>query len=317
MTVIGLTGPTGAGKTTALRVLEDMGFTAVDCDALYYELLKTDGELRRQLLDTFGNVFLPDGQLDRPTLGRLVFGNKKALDKLNAIVFPAVTAAVREKISACSGRGLVIDAINLIESGLGELCDCTIAVTALCTVISAIVSFFLALAASENLSSSAASNVVKGIVAIIRSIPTILWVLVFTVAIGLGSEAAVLGISFHSIAYLTKSYSESFEEIDEGVIEALRASGASFWQIVFQAIVPATITKLLSWTFIRLEINFTNAVAVGAFAGAGGIGFQLYQAGSRYYNLHEVGVIVYACLIAAFVLEYVSVQLRRRYILQD
>ena len=193
----------------------------------------------------------------------------------------------------------------------------TIAITAITTVISAIVSFFLALAASENLSSPAVSNVVKGVVAVIRSIPTILWVLVFTVAIGLGSEAAVLGISFHSIAYLTKSYSESFEEIDAGVIEALRASGASFWQVVFQAIVPATITKIISWTFIRLEINFTNAVAVGAFAGAGGIGFQLYQAGSRYYNLHEVGVIVYVCLVAAFVLEFVSVRLRRRYILND
>ena len=130
MTVIGLTGPTGAGKTTALRVLEDMEFTAVDCDALYYELLRTDGNLRGQLRDAFGDVFLPNGQLDRPALGRLVFGDKKALDKLNAIVFPAVTAAVREKISACSGRGVVIDAINLIESGLGELCDCTIAVTA-------------------------------------------------------------------------------------------------------------------------------------------------------------------------------------------
>lgn len=193
----------------------------------------------------------------------------------------------------------------------------TLAITAITTVISGIVSFFLALAASENLSSPAVSNVIKGVVAIIRSIPTILWVLVFTVAIGLGSEAAVLGISFHSIAYLTKSYSESFEEIDAGVIEALRASGASFWQVVFQAIVPATITKIISWTFIRLEINFTNAVAVGAFAGAGGIGFQLYQAGSRYYNLHEVGVIVYVCLVAAFVLEFVSVRLRRRYILND
>ena len=193
----------------------------------------------------------------------------------------------------------------------------TFAVTAICTVLSAIVSFFLALAASANLSNPAVSNVVKGFVAIIRSIPTILWVLVFTVAIGLGSEAAVLGISFHSIAYLVKSYSESIEEIDEGVIEALRASGASFWQVVFQAITPATITKLISWTFIRLEINFTNAVAVGAFAGAGGIGFQLYQAGSRYYNLHEVGVIVYVCLIAAFVLEFVSVRLRKRYILND
>ena len=103
----------------------------------------------------------------------------------------------------------------------------TLAITAITTVISGIVSFFLALAASENLSSPAVSNVVKGAVAIIRSIPTILWVLVFTVAIGLGSEAAVLGISFHSIAYLTKSYSESFEEIDAGVIEALRASGRS------------------------------------------------------------------------------------------
>lgn len=193
----------------------------------------------------------------------------------------------------------------------------TVAVTAICTVLSAIVSFFLALAASANLSNPAVSNAVKGFVAIIRSIPTILWVLVFTVAIGLGSEAAVLGILFHSVAYLVKSYSESFEEIDGGVIEALRASGASFWQVVFQAITPATITKLLSWTFIRLEINFTNAVAVGAFAGAGGIGFQLFQAGSRYYNLHEVGVIVYVCLIVAFVLEFVSVRLRKKYILQD
>ena len=200
----------------------------------------------------------------------------------------------------------------LIESAL-----ITLAITAICTVISAIVSFFLALAASENLSNPAVSNVVKGFVAVIRSIPTILWVLVFTVAIGLGAEAAVLGISFHSIAYLVKSYSESFEEIDAGVIEALRASGAGFWQVVFQAIAPATITKLLSWTFIRLEINFTNAVAVGAFAGAGGIGFQLFQAGSRYYNLHEVGAIVYVCLIAAFVLEYISVRLRRRYILNS
>lgn len=200
--------------------------------------------------------------------------------------------------------------LKLVESAL-----ITIAVTTLCTVISALISFFLALAASENLSNPVVSNVVKGFVAVIRAIPTILWVLVFTVAIGLGSEAAVLGISFHSIAYLTKSYSESFEEIDGGVIEALSAAGAGFWQVVFQAICPATITKLLSWTFIRFEINFANAVAVGAFAGAGGIGFQLYQAGNYYYNLHEVGVIVYVCLAVSFALEFVSVRLRRRYII--
>ena len=193
----------------------------------------------------------------------------------------------------------------------------TVVITIITTMVSAVAAFFLGIAAAENLSNKVVSNVVKAFVAVIRAIPTILWVLVFTVSIGLGSTAAVLGISLHSVAYLTKSYSESFEEIDEGVIEALRASGASFWQVVFQAIVPSTITKLLSWTFIRLEINFANAVAVGAFAGAGGIGFQLFQAGSRYYNLHEVGVIVYVCLVVAFVLEAISVRLRRRYIVNE
>lgn len=193
----------------------------------------------------------------------------------------------------------------------------TLSVTFITTVLSGIVSFFPGLAGARNLSNDVASNVIKAVVAVIRAIPTILWVLVFTVAIGLGSEAAVLGISLHSIAYLTKSYSESFEEVDEGVIEALKASGAGFWQTVFQAIVPATVSQLLSWTFIRLEINFTNAVVVGAFAGAGGIGFQLFQAGSRYYNLHEVGVIVYVCLAVALCLEFVSVRLRRRYLVKD
>jgi phosphonate transport system permease protein len=193
----------------------------------------------------------------------------------------------------------------------------TIAITAITTIVSAITAFFLGLAAAQNLSNRAVSNVVKAFIAVIRAVPTILWVLVFTVAIGLGADAAVLGISLHSLAYLTKSYSETFEEVDEGAIEALRASGAGFWQIVFQAILPETVTKLLSWTFIRLEINFANAVAVGAFAGAGGIGFQLYQAGSRYYNLHEVGVIVYICVIVAFVLEFCSTRLRKRYIVNE
>ena len=73
MTVIGITGPTGAGKTTALEVLAEMGFEVVDCDALYYELLRSDEELRRALRNAFGEVFLPDGSLDRRAVARRVF----------------------------------------------------------------------------------------------------------------------------------------------------------------------------------------------------------------------------------------------------
>jgi phosphonate transport system permease protein len=71
---------------------------------------------------------------------------------------------------------------------------------------------------------------------------------------------------------------------------------------------------MLSWGFIRFEINFVNAVAVGAVAGAGGIGLQLFLAGSFYHNIHEVGFIVYLCLAVAAALELVATRLRRRYI---
>ena len=130
MTVIGLTGPTGSGKTTALAALERRGFQVVDCDALYYRVLERDQSLRRGIREAFGDVFLSDGQLDRRALGDIVFGDPAALERLNALVYPAMSAAVGQIMENCTKKGLVIDAINLIESGLGDLCDWTVALTA-------------------------------------------------------------------------------------------------------------------------------------------------------------------------------------------
>ena len=156
------------------------------------------------------------------------------------------------------------------------------------------------------------ANAVKCVIALIRAVPTVLWVLIFAVSAGLGSVAAVIGLTFHSLAYLTKVYAESIEEIDDGTIEALRASGAGFWQIVFQAIVPASLSRMVAWTFMRFEINFTNAIAVGAAAGAGGIGFNLYMAGSFYFNLHEMGILTYIVVIAVVMLEMFSTKIKER-----
>ena len=130
MIVIGLTGPTGAGKTTALAVLAEMGFEVVDCDSLYDRLLQTDEALRQSLTDAFGQVFLPDGQLDRRTLAERVFSDPAELAKLNAVVFPVVSAAVEQKVKNCSQKGVAIDAVNLVESGLNRMCDAAVAVTA-------------------------------------------------------------------------------------------------------------------------------------------------------------------------------------------
>ena len=182
----------------------------------------------------------------------------------------------------------------------------------LSTIFGAVLAFFCALLCAKNIAASWLANLIKSLVALVRAVPTVLWVLIFAVSAGLGSVAAVIRPTFHRFAYLTKVYAESIEEIDGGTIEALRASGAGFWQIVFQAILPASISRMVAWTFMRFEINFTNAVAMGAAAGAGGIGFQLYMAGSFYFDLHEMGFLTYVVVIAVILLEMVSTKMKAK-----
>lgn len=190
----------------------------------------------------------------------------------------------------------------------------SVSLALLTTLLGALIAFFIAVGAARNLAPSWLATSIKAVMAFIRAIPTILWVLIYSVVMGLGASAAVVGLTFHSVAYLVKAYSESIEETSQDTIEALKASGVGFWPIVFQAILPSIIPALLSWTFIRFEINFANAVAVGAAAGADDIGYYLFMAGSFYFDFHEVGLIVYLLLGVAIVLELVSMRLRGHYL---
>lgn len=186
----------------------------------------------------------------------------------------------------------------------------TIGLGLLTTVFGAVIAFFLGLLAAQNLAPRWVTNLVKGLTAFVRAVPTVLWVLFFAVSAGLGSVAAVVGMTFHSAGYLIKAYSESFEEIEPGVLEALRASGANWWQMVFQAVVPAAASALLSWTFVRFEINFSTAIAMGATAGAGGIGFDMFMASSFYLDLRELGAFTYTILGFAILLELLATRLK-------
>lgn len=210
--------------------------------------------------------------------------------------------------------GLKSDASNgqILLAAVKVLLD-TLALAFMTTLIGAIVALILGLLAARNLTSERLSNFLKGLIALVRAIPTVLWVLIFAIGDGLGSVAAIIGMSFHTVGYLLKAYSESFEELDKGVIEALRAAGAGWLPIVFQAVLPSSITYLLSWTFIRFEINFGIAVAMGAAAGAGGIGYNLFMAAGYFFDIREIGYITILILIVALLMELLATRLKKKY----
>ena len=133
MTTIGITGPTGAGKTTALREIEKLGGAVIDCDAVYHDLLESNFALQKKLEDTFGPLRDENGAIDRKKLGSIVFGDPEKLEQLNAIAQTATVERTRQLLEEYRSKGrtlVAIDAIALLESPLAKLCDATIAVIA-------------------------------------------------------------------------------------------------------------------------------------------------------------------------------------------
>ncbi len=126
--IIGITGGTGCGKTTALQVIRELGGVIIDCDQVYHHLLQTDGELLRAI-DTRFPGMVKDGILDRKALAPIVFSHEQALRDLNQITHSAVRKEVLRLLQDNPPLA-AIDAIELFDGGLGQLCDVTVAVTA-------------------------------------------------------------------------------------------------------------------------------------------------------------------------------------------
>ena len=132
MYIIGITGGTGAGKTSALRALEALGALVLDCDAIYHELLSDNTGLKSELGTRFSGV-LRDGIVDRKALGGIVFGDPDALLELNSITHKYISGEIERRINDWQEKGgtvAAIDAIALIESGRAKKCDIVVGVIA-------------------------------------------------------------------------------------------------------------------------------------------------------------------------------------------
>lgn len=138
ITIIGLTGPSGAGKTTLCTIADGFGIKSIDTDAVYHALLVPPSACLDELVAEFGkDILLPEGKLDRTALASIVFDaedeNKLRLKKLGEITHKYVLDETRRIIRAAEGRGeraIIVDAPALYESGFDSECDLVICLLA-------------------------------------------------------------------------------------------------------------------------------------------------------------------------------------------
>ena len=150
------------------------------------------------------------------------------------------------------------------------------------------------------------------VLALVRSIPVLLWALIFVVIFGLGPLAGTLGIAVYTLSYLGKLYYEGVEAVDPEVIEAVKATGCSRPQLVRYAVLPEAANTILSQLMFMLEYNVRASSVVG-FVGAGGIGFYMFS----YINTFDYQKLTTAILLTLAVvlaLDFLSARLRDRYL---
>ena len=130
----GLTGMSGAGKTTACEVFTRFGFAVIDCDLVSREVVEKGAPALNEISGYFGaDILTQEGNLDRRRLGGIVFSDREKLKQLNDLIYPYITFNIIEKITKLSASGkqlVLLDAPTLFESGANELCDAVVSLTA-------------------------------------------------------------------------------------------------------------------------------------------------------------------------------------------
>ena len=158
--------------------------------------------------------------------------------------------------------------------------------------------------------SMAVYTVVRLVFTVVRSIDVLIVVIVMAILFGIGNAAGVVGLAFHNLGVLGKLYSEAIESIDPGPIEAITATGANRFQVIWTAVVPQIVNPYISFTIYRLDANVRLAPIIG-FVGGGGIGIMLFQS-INLFQYGAAGLIIFMIIVTVGFMDFVSAQVRRR-----
>lgn len=201
---------------------------------------------------------------------------------------------------------------SIFEQGLFSAIE-TIYMAFIATALAIPVAFILGFFAARNLMNQNPIALfiyssLRAVLNISRSIEPLVWAIIFSVWVGIGPFSGMLALCLHSIASLTKQYSEQIEIMDNGPVDAITATGAHPVQIVWFGVVPQIILPYLSFTIYRWDINVRMATVIG-LVGGGGIGNLLmqYQGQARW---NEVGLLVVLIATIVWVMDWGSSKIR-------
>jgi phosphonate transport system permease protein len=185
----------------------------------------------------------------------------------------------------------------------------TIQMGLLGTTIGALLSLPLGVMAARNLSPRWLTMLTRGLLNLIRTVPSVVWGLFFVAAVGLGPAAGVLALSVYTVGYLGKFYFETFEATDDAAAAALRLANASRPQVFQYAILPQSLPLLANYTLFIFEYSIRAATILGV-VGAGGIGyyFQVYLGNFDYQRAASLLLLLLAVVVA---LDWLSGRARR------
>lgn len=178
------------------------------------------------------------------------------------------------------------------------------------TLLGAVLSLLVAFAAASTIAPAWVYYPARWIMNVIRSVPDLVFALMFVSAVGLGPFAGILAMTLGSIGSIGKVYAEAMEAVDAGPVTALEAVGSSKRQVVAYAILPQAAPMLVSYTLLLFEGNVRGATILG-LVGAGGIGLELTTA-MRMYDYGHLSAIIISIVVLVTVIDRISAIIRRK-----
>lgn len=196
----------------------------------------------------------------------------------------------------------------------------TIAMGVLATLISVAVAAPLSFFGARNIMARVPGGsiiyyIARSIFNVARSIDTLIWAIVLVTWTGLGALTGLMALTIHSVAAVAKLYSEDVEHIDPGPVEAITASGGTFFQNIRFAVIPQIIPSFLAYSLLRWDINMRSSTIVGLVSGAG-IGFYVFEA-IRKGGYREYAAALWLVALVVLIVDYLSAYWREKILQGD